>query len=247
MRAAIVYKDSKLTEKVSKFLRSLEVESKIFEKPSFELEDFDFVVSIGGDGTILRILQYLRREVPIFGINVGRVGILTHSSPEDFEEKLRRAVLDFEIEKFQRISCETEEGELIALNEIAVFSREVAKIMDAEIYVDGEPIESLRCDGVIVATPIGSTSYSLSAGGPIVDPHSEVIILNAVAPFKLNWRPMIFKSDRKILIKAKGLAIADGQKRVDVEEVEIKRSKYMAVFFKKNRIREVFKKFKEII
>lgn len=246
MRAAIVYKNSKLVQRVSSFLKDLNIEPKIFENPSYELEDYDFIVSIGGDGTILRVLQYLRKkEVPIFGINVGRLGILTHSSPENFESELKKAILNFEVERFPRLSCETEEGELLALNEIAVFSGEIAKMMYGEVYVDGELVEALRCDGLIVATPIGSTAYSLSVGGPVVDPYAEVIVLSAVAPFKISWRPMIFKMDRKIEIKVKGLAIADGQKRVEIDGVVIKKAKYGAIFFKKNRM-ETFRKVKEI-
>ncbi len=246
MKAAIVYKTRDVAENVRDFLKELNVDSKLYEKACEELGNFDFIVSVGGDGTILRILQYLRDEVPIFGINTGRVGILTHAKKEDFKEKLKKALETFEVEKFPRIECLAGDEELIALNEIVFASREVAKMIEAEIFVDGYHIDTLRCDSVIVASQIGSTGYSFSVGGPIVEPYLQAMVISAVAPFRIGWRPLVLKMDRKVKIVAEGLAIADGQKRVFAEEIEVFKSKYPATFFKKERIFEIVKKVREI-
>ncbi|MET1124052.1 MAG: NAD(+)/NADH kinase [Archaeoglobaceae archaeon] len=242
MRAAVVFKDAVVAGKVVSFLEEVGVEAREFVEPKEELEDFDFIVSVGGDGTILKILQFLRREVPIFGINTGKVGILTHATPEDFEEKLRKAIESFEVEKFPRLSCHAGGVELLALNEVAFFAREVARMLDVEVLVNDCSVARLRCDGVLVSTPIGSTGYSLSAGGPIVDPYCEVVVIAAVAPFTLSWRHMVVGMDRVIKLRGEGLAIADGQRRVECSEVVIKKSRHPAVFFKKERLAETLER-----
>jgi NAD+ kinase len=250
MKAAVVYRDEKILNEVREFLTERNIESAYYSKPERELEDFDFIISIGGDGTILRILQKLRKCPPIFGINTGRVGLLTHSTPSNFREKLNNALEKFEIEKFMRLSCLTDGGEFLALNEIAVFNREVAKLVSISVKVDGVPLENLRCDGILVSTQIGSTGYALSAGGPLVDPYLESIIVIPVAPFKIGWRPWIFNSSRSVVLEIEGesVVIADGQKNLEIDgKITIKKSDYPAIFFKKeNRIKEISEKIKTI-
>lgn len=249
MKAGIVYrnnkKNRKMAEDVKNFLELIGVCTRLFTEPKSELECFDFIVSIGGDGTILRILQHLRSEVPIFGINTGRVGIFTHTSSENFKSALKRAIESFEVEKFHRLSCIAGDEELLALNEIAIFGRNATEIIEAKISIDGKFLDVLRCKAVIIATPVGSTAYSLSAGGPVVDPYTEVMILTALIPLRA-WRPIVLKMDRRIRVEAEGVVIADGQKRVCAEVAEIKKSEYPAVFFKKERIPEVFMKIRTV-
>ncbi len=246
MRAAIVYKRRDVAEDVEDFLKSIDVECRLYESPSDELEDYDFIVSVGGDGTILRILQHLRRSPPIFGINTGRVGLLTHATPVNFRKILADALRNFEVEEFPRLSCRVGEEELLALNEIALFATEVARMIEAEIKIDGKTFDILRCDGIIVATQIGSTGYALSTGGPVVEPRVEAMIVTAVAPFRIGWRPIVLSMERRVEVLAEGVAIADGQKRVRVERIEVVKSKYPAVFFKKERLSELLDKIKGI-
>lgn len=245
MRAAIVFKTDSLLERVERTLREMEVDCKAFEQPSEELENFDFIVSIGGDGTILRILQKLRRCPPIFGINTGRVGLLTHTTPERIEEDLRSAVERFEVESFPRIASD----DLLALNEIAILSRRQGKMIDVSVVVDDAEIDSLRCDGFIVSTQIGSTGYAFSAGGPVVDPYLECFILLPIAPFRFGWKPYVIAMQRKVQIETENaVAIADGQKKVEVDgKIFIKKSEYPAVFFKnERRFSNLFRKIKGI-
>ncbi len=249
MRAGIVYKSGEVLSEVLSFLKSKGVECFAFEKPTDELEDFDFIVSIGGDGTVLRILQEVKKCPPIFGINLGRIGLLTHSSPSDFKEKLEIAMRNFEVEEFMRLNCRIGDDELLALNEIAVFNVEVAKLVTIGIEVDGVEIDRIRCDGLIVATQIGSTGYAFSSGGPVVDPYLESIIVTPVAPFRFGWKPWVFKSNRVIRVDVdkEVYVIADGQKRIKTSgRITIAKSRYPAVFFKKNRIEELAKKVKRI-
>lgn len=248
MRAAVVYKTDGLVKRVEEALKRLEVEASFFTQPSEELENFDFIVSVGGDGTILRILQKLKRCPPIFGINTGRVGLLTHASPENFEEELRKAVEKFEVEKFPRICCSAMK-DVLALNEIAVLSRRPAKMIDVSVKVDGVDVERIRCDGFVVATQIGSTGYAFSAGGPVVEPYLECFVLTPIAPFRFGWKPYVVSMDRKIEIEAENaILVADGQKSVDFDRAAIvEKSEFPAVFFKnENRFRNLFGKVKSI-
>ncbi|MEM0350938.1 MAG: NAD(+)/NADH kinase, partial [Archaeoglobaceae archaeon] len=120
MRCAVVYRSTEILEKVLDFLKSHGISFELFPTPSSELENFDFIISIGGDGTILSILQEVKKCPPIFGINTGKVGILTHSRPENFEVELRKAIKKFETEEFTRLSCSCDAGEFLALNEVAL-------------------------------------------------------------------------------------------------------------------------------
>lgn len=245
MRAAIVYKTDGLPDRVKKVLESLSISFELFSEPSEELENYDFIVSIGGDGTILRILQKIKRCPPIFGINTGRVGLLTHSTPKNFEEVLKRAVKSFEVEEFPRITCQ----DILALNEFAILSRQPGKMVDVAIKLDGAEIDRLRCDGIVIATQIGSTGYAFSAGGPVVDPYLECMIIVPIAPFRFGWKPYVVDMSRKIEISVKdAVLIADGQRSIDVTgDVEIRRSEYSAVFFKKeSRVSKLFRRVKFI-
>ncbi|MCS7118608.1 MAG: NAD(+)/NADH kinase [Archaeoglobaceae archaeon] len=242
MKCAVVYKSLELLEKVLSFLKIQGVSFELFSQPSSRLEEFDFIVSIGGDGTILSILQEVKKCPPIFGINTGRVGILTHSKPEDFETQLRRAIESFEVERFTRLSCICDSSEFLALNEVAFIGKERAKLIEVEIRVDFEEIDSLRCDGVIASTQIGSTAYAFSLGGPVIDPYLESIIITPIAPFRFGWRPYVFRGDRIVEFKSrKGIAVIDGKRFVETNKVTIKKSSFPAVFFKKEkRLKNLF-------
>ena len=244
MRAAVVYKTDGHVKRIEEALKRLEVEVELFNQPSEELENFDFIVSVGGDGTILRILQKLKRCPPLFGINTGRVGLLTHASPENFEVELKKAVEKFEVERFPRVSCSAM-PDVLALNEIAVLSRKPAKMIDVALRVDGVEVDRIRCDGFIVATQIGSTGYAFSAGGPVVEPYLECFVLIPIAPFRFGWKPYVVSMERKIEVTAeKAVVVADGQKSVDFDgEITIEKSEFPAVFFKnEKRFRNLFGK-----
>jgi len=254
MRAAIVYKHNSLdiAKEVKSFLDERGISSDLFQTPSRDLESYDFIVSVGGDGTILRILQEVLHCPPIFGVNTGKIGLLTHSEPEKFREELEKVVRgELGVEEFMRIECYVNgESKLIAMNEVAILSSVPARLLGMRVRVDGVEIENLRGDGMLFSTPVGSTAYALSTGGPIVDPYLSSILIVPVAPFKLGWKPWVVSADRTVEIELhperKALAIADGQKVVEVcpeDEIKIVKSDYPAVFFKSPVMR--FKKILE--
>lgn len=236
MKCAVVYKTPELNERVQKFLSEKGISVKLFSKPSNELEHFDFIISIGGDGTILSILQEIKKCPPIFGINIGKIGILTHARPEDFETHLEEAIENFEVEEFTRIKCECDKGIFLALNEVAFVAKERAKLMRVILKVDGEEIDALRCDGVIASTQIGSTAYAFSLGGPVVDPYLDSIIIIPIAPFRFGWKPVVIRGDRVVEFESKNaLAVIDGKKFVETDRITVEKSNFPAVFFVKRK------------
>ena len=246
MRAGIVHKPDSLSiaKEVCNFLIENGIDAVILEDWN-EAYSYDFLVSVGGDGTILRLLQFLRDVCPpIFGINTGKVGLLTHCEYKDYKEHLSEAINTFEIEKFMRLECSLD---LLALNEIAVLTAKPAKMINVKIKVDDVEIEDIRCDGMLFSTPLGSTAYALSTGGPIIDPSIECILIVPVAPFKLGWKPWVISANKKIEVEVTGKAfvVADGHDVVEIESstITIKKSKKYATFFKiKNRIKNIIKK-----
>ncbi len=251
MKAAVVYKhDSvKIAEEAKKFIEESICPAEIFHMPDKRLEGYDFIVSVGGDGTILRILQEVVKCPPIFGINTGRIGLLTHTTPENFRDVLPGIIERWETEEFMRIEAEINGKVMLrALNEIAFLSSTPARLVGLRVVVDGVEVEDMRCDGMLFATPIGSTAYALSSGGPIIDPYLQSILIVPVAPFRLGWKPWVIKHDRRIEIEVSrernALAISDGQKILEVgseDRIALYVSQFPAVFFRSgfNRLERI--------
>ncbi len=249
MKCAVVCKpgSEKIGREVVCFLEEIGIKADIGDYCT----NCDFIVTVGGDGTILRTLQNLKDCPPIFGINTGKVGLLTHATPENFRDKLKIALSKMEIEELMRV--ESNIDEIIALNEIALLTSMPARLVEFSIFVNDVEIEDLRSDGLLISTPIGSTAYALSTGGPVIDPNMECLLIVPVAPFKLGWKPWVISDIRKIEVEVKSrdcLAIADGHKTVNVRAGEVltfKKSKYPAKFFKiENRISKIIEMLRSI-
>ena len=161
----------------------------------------DMVITVGGDGTILRTLQSV--EKPIFAINSGGMGFLAEVESKSAIDGLKR-IIDgkYNIEERSKLKILFDDKRLPdATNEVTVQTAKIAKILYLQLFVENELLETLGADGVIVATPTGSTSYALSAGGPIMDPSVDAMVIAPLAPFKLSARPWIIPLDKKIEIK----------------------------------------------
>jgi NAD+ kinase len=178
--------------------------AQAIDVPAFSFQDLDkkadIVVTIGGDGTILRALCEV--DKPVFAINQGGMGFLSEVEGKYAFEGLKRLIKgDYNIEERAKLKV-TLDGKRLpdAANEVTIQTARIAKILYLKCYVDGELVESMGADGVIVATPTGSTSYSLSVGGPIMDPAVNAMILAPLAPFKLSARPWIIPLERKVKI-----------------------------------------------
>ena len=175
--------------------------TKVFTDDDFEA---DFVISMGGDGTFLKSASRVREKcIPILGINMGRLGFMADVSPTDIEQclkALRRG--DYTVEDRALIQVKTEgaqlEGYDCALNDVAVLKRDSASMISIRACIDGQYLTTYQADGIIVSTPTGSTAYSLSNGGPIIVPGTNVLALTAVAPHSLNVRPIVL-SDSSVI------------------------------------------------
>jgi len=167
-------------------------------------ENADKIVVVGGDGTILMVLRYTTK--PIFTINTGSVGFLAETEPDHAVEGMKK-VLDGEyiIDERKRIKAVLN-GERLpdATNEVTIHVSNVGKILSLELTVDGIPTEDVDGDGIIISTPTGSTSYSLSVGGPIVDPSIGAFIVAPIAPFRHISSPLVIPDNKKLEVKVMG-------------------------------------------
>lgn len=161
------------------------------------IEGVDYVISMGGDGTFLEAANKVGdREIPILGVNMGRLGFLADVLPSEIETTLDHVLRgDHIIEDHTVIKLETN-GETVecnpfALNDIAVLKRDSASMISIRAYVNGDFLVNYQADGLIIATPTGSTAYSLSNGGPIIVPQSGSLCITPVAPHSLNIRPIV--------------------------------------------------------
>jgi len=182
-----------------------------------EIQRVDFIVSVGGDGTILRTIHRMNDPVPILGINMGTLGFLVDVEPKEAEKTLDQLILQFDVDLRSRLKVLLNGKSLPpATNEVALITASPAKMIEFEIIVDGSLMEDFRADGVIIATSTGSTAYAMSAGGPIVDPRVDAIVMVPMAPFKLSSRPWVIPGDSTIEVKLKlpmkdALVVIDGQ------------------------------------
>lgn len=206
-----------------------------------ELQKADFIVSVGGDGTILRTIHRMADPVPILGINMGTLGFLVDVEPKDAVKTLGELLEGFDVDERSRLKVLLNGKSLpSATNEVALITASPAKMIEFMIIVDGSLMEDFRADGVIIATSTGSTAYAMSAGGPIVDPRVDAIVLVPNAPFKLSSRPWVIPGDSVIEVRLKlpekeALVVVDGQSMDTIcvnDSVIISKAKTPARFVK---------------
>ena len=177
---------------------------EVFEGNNFSS---DMVLSIGGDGTFLKAASRVgNKGIPILGINTGRLGFLAAISPQEMEETFNdiyNGNFIAESRRVLKLTCENNilKGCPYALNEIAVLKRDSSSMITIKAFVNNELLNIYQADGLIVATPTGSTGYSLSVNGPIMVPQSGTISITAVAPHSLNVRPIVIRDDWEITLE----------------------------------------------
>jgi len=187
-------------------------EYKTFSSYTQLNSSFDMLISIGGDGTILRAATLVRKSgIPILGINAGRLGFLASVQKENIA-----SFLQFVIDRKYTISsrtllsltCSPENSDFkdinFAMNEITVSRKDTTSMITIETYLDKEYLNSYWADGLIISTPTGSTGYSMSCGGPILTPEVKSFVITPIAPHNLNARPLVIPDKTEIRLKVSG-------------------------------------------
>lgn len=172
------------------------------------LQSIDFAVVVGGDGTFLDVARAIvDYDVPLLGVNLGRLGFLTDVSPETMMITLDEVLANnYECEQRTLLEVVITQGERtvfkeVAFNDVVLHKTDSPRMIEFETFIDGRFLNSQRSDGLIIATPTGSTAYSLSAGGPIVEPDLNVLTLVSINPHTMSNRPIVTSGDSDILIR----------------------------------------------
>ncbi|WP_456436348.1 NAD(+)/NADH kinase [Thermovibrio ammonificans] len=201
----------------------------------------DVILVLGGDGTFLTVAKLVdKRPVPLLGINFGTLGFLTEISISEIEEcieRLMRGEFLLENRPVIRVKVSRRNGHISiyrCVNEVAIKRDTLGRIIEVELKADGEYLTTFRGDGVIVATPTGSTAYSLSAGGPILIPTLNAMLLTPICPHTLTLRPLVLKGETCITASLKSdsenvMVVFDGQEGIELrpgDVIEITRSPY---------------------
>ena len=192
-------------------------------------EKIDRIIAFGGDGTMLKTASFaVAKNIPFLGVNYGHVGFLAYVNSTDDPQKIVDCLLSDNFEKRMMLSVELDGKTYTALNDIFIGKSEPQPIYTV-VSIDGEPIDRYHSDGIIVATPTGSTGYSLSAGGPVLDPSLDGIIINPVCPHSLHSRPFVVSADSTICLYDKefnvnvtvdGKLVGKTNKKIEIKKFE---------------------------
>jgi len=187
----------------------------------------DFLVVLGGDGTLLSVANLAAKaEIPLIGVNLGFLGFLTETKKEEMEEALEEFLSGkASVDERELLEIKFRSKRIFALNDAVINKSALARIITIRVGIDGQEISRLRADGIIVSTPTGSTGYSLSAGGPIVNPSVSAILITPICPHALTQRPIIIPSSLKVSLKLisgeEVYLTLDGQRGEEMREGEI--------------------------
>ena len=215
----------------------------VFDNNQFEA---DFAISMGGDGTFLRTASVVgQKQIPILGINTGRLGFLADVNAQEIERTIHALHdEDYAVDTRAVIQVETKGQELqgynCALNDVAILKRDNASMISIYATINGETLTTYQADGLIISTPTGSTAYSLSVGGPIIVPGTHVFSLTAVAPHSLNVRPIVVSEDSVIELSVESrthnfLVALDGrsEKLDETTQLTLRRAPYRVQVIKR--------------
>lgn len=236
-RFGIVY--NPLVKNSAEVLQALEelLQSKNLQFEKFTIDSMgvgvDFVFVIGGDGTLLKAARFYSKEfTPVFGINLGRLGFLSQSKESDISESLDKILHNkYKIE--DRLMLVSND-EVFALNDFVIKGSSTSRTSRFYVSIDGKFVCDYMADGLIVSTPTGSTAYGLSAGGPVLSPSLNAMVIVPICPHTLTARPLVIPSNEKITISTcdtctSFIVVADGQDSYNVNsKIEIEKSKFSA-------------------
>ncbi len=187
----------------------------------------ELIISVGGDGTVLRTISKMDDPLPLLAINMGTLGFLVDVKPEEAIEAIENVLQGFTYTERSRLAVQLNEDQLpCATNELVLITSRPAKILSFSVCVDESQIDEMRADGVVIATPTGSTAYAMSAGGPIIDPRVDATLIVPLAPFKLSARPWVVPGSSKIRLtmtmpEKEAVIVLDGQHTYHIHEHDV--------------------------
>lgn len=219
---------------------SQELRHEAFNREFPSVEDYvahtedsiDFALSVGGDGTFLTTASLVGHlDIPILGINCGHLGYLAEVQTDTIDAVLDQLITNnYTIEQRRMLEVTCQQGGKIvspyALNEVAILKSGLSSMITVDVTLNGEYLHNYKADGLLVATPTGSTAYNLSVGGPLLDPHVNAIILTPVATHSLNIRPLVVLDDSKIDVKISSrngnyMLSVDGRSQVLNQDIQL--------------------------
>lgn len=193
------------------------------------IRNSDVAITVGGDGTIIHNAKFAAMyKKPLIGVNMGRVGFVAGIEGHEFQELVKILDNDYKLQRRMLLKVEHKRGdsinEYVAVNDVAISRSAIDSVVDISVALNDEQIINYRADGMIFATPTGSTAYSLSAGGPVIEPDMDCILLTPVCPHSLSSRQVVFSS--KSVLKAtvdnaserSSYLIIDGQHNIEIKE-----------------------------
>lgn len=258
--------DFKMTKKIIHFLtqkgcaplieKKITTSERSLENFLCEAEELyntaDFLIVLGGDGTLLSVgRKTAKYKIPLLGINLGNLGFLTAAENHDAEKAITKVLnKDYKLEKrlMLEASINTEKKRttgILALNDICITRGIFSKMVEINVFVNMEYVNTFRADGMIISTPTGSTAYNLSAGGPILKPDTEIMAITPICPHTLHTRPIVISADDVVTVEvcthtSGDFAIsADGQEGIALKSenvVQVKRSKDYVTIIKTNNM-----------
>ena len=244
------YKKREVEPYIEHILRYLEAHDAEAMVEPVDFNNADYVISMGGDGTFLRAASKVgNREIPIVGVNMGRLGFLADVLPSEIEGTLDNIFNKrYSIEEHTVIEVETDgakiEGSPYALNDVAILKRDSASMISVRTYINNDFLVNYQADGLVIATPTGSTAYNLSNGGPIIVPHSSSLCLTPVAPHSLNIRPIVINDTSVITMDVESrshsfLVAIDGrsEKMLEGTKITIRKAPFVIKIIKQNNRR----------
>ena len=224
-----------LSKKIAAFLQSKKIECDFLSFDGFTqdkpIKDYDFVITLGGDGTVLyagrNCVQY---DIPVFPVNLGQFGFMSSVQQNEWEQCLelylsgKAAFQERCMLKASLYRADKLQSEHLALNDIVISAKHTARTVAMDVFFDQDHLCKLKSDGVIICTPTGSTAYSASAGGPIVDPTLDALVMTPINSFSLSSRPIVLRPDGTLTVNIQPCRtkeirmLADGQEPVTLIE-----------------------------
>ncbi len=179
----------------------------------------DMVLAVGGDGTMLAaVTRSLSWDVPVLGFNLGTLGFLAAAEPSDLKEVVERLLEgDYEIEERTTVRASTNDAAAVGINDVVVEKVDSTRLVSLDVEIDGSPFSTYRADGLVIATPTGSTAYSFSAGGPLVDPAVDALVVTPVASHSLFDRALVIPGSSEMTVTVS----RDRSVKVNVDKTDL--------------------------